>query len=453
MFNNIAFIISKDGFHKITNIENGGLKFDKDEMEFSHPCFQKDQPYLLEHIKRKIANPKSAVEEKGTMKPETVNKVMNEVKSMRGRQDTLDSRFSAMKQENAALWREIAVLRQKHAKQQQIVNKLIQFLVTFVQPSRSNSGINNMAGVKRRYQLMIDNVPESSTSSATSSSSAAKMQKRTEQAAGPIIHELNEELIDDEHNYSIDEIIATPSNIKSPLTNESVNFDNNFMNPKGLKIEQNDSQYVEHPESDTEFIEESVDDGNISYIINEISPDTWIDNNNQLTSDIIDSSSSSQAKEINNQPLIISSVEQNYQPKTITSSPSNNINTTNSIQGKSVLNSNGKVGGVGGATNGKKIDKKKKPILYLKTNDGRKTKVGDKIVQSNVTNKNKIQSQLLQNKNNEQQKNTNSPTTSIASGSGIASKGKISKVYTDKNDFISTEIPNELFDSQVMFIN
>ena len=144
------------GFHKITSIDNGGLKFDKDEMEFSHPYFQKGHPYLLEHIKRKIATTKQ-VEEKTTTKAETVTRVLNEVKNMRGRQESLDTRFSAMKQENEALWREVAILRQKHMKQQQIVNKLIQFLVTIVQPQRS--GLSSGIG-KRRCQLMINDAPQ-----------------------------------------------------------------------------------------------------------------------------------------------------------------------------------------------------------------------------------------------------------------------------------------------------
>ena len=80
-----------------------------------------------------------------------MNKMLTEVRSMRGRQEHLDSRLGAMKRENEALWRELAVLRQKHLKQQQIVNKLIHFLVTLVQPSR-NGGLS----VKRRYPLMID---------------------------------------------------------------------------------------------------------------------------------------------------------------------------------------------------------------------------------------------------------------------------------------------------------
>lgn len=125
MSNNYHFNFNfiTDGFHKITSIDNGGLRFDRDEMEFSHPCFQKGHPYLLEHIKRKIAHPK-AQDDKSNVKIEAVNRMLNEVKTMRGRQDALDSRFSTMKQENEALWREVAILRQKHMKQQQIVNKV-----------------------------------------------------------------------------------------------------------------------------------------------------------------------------------------------------------------------------------------------------------------------------------------------------------------------------------------
>lgn len=392
-------------------------------MEFSHACFQKDQPYLLEHIKRKIANPKSTVEEKGTLKPEAVNKVMSEVKSMRGRQDTLDSRFSAMKQENEALWREVAVLRQKHVKQQQIVNKLIQFLVTLVQPSRGTSGLNSMAGVKRRYQLMINDVPESQSS--------AKVPKQNDQA-GPIIHELTEELFEDEHNYSVDEIISSPTQISSPTstatggefpTTDDYVHENG---PKTFKIEQTDPQYVEDVESNPEVIEESVDAGNMSYIINEITPEIWMqDNAPTLDSTVIQEE----------QPIMISAVRGNYKPEQQHLSAAN-------VGNKNILNSNGKQ-----MTN-KKNEKRKKPVLYLKTNDGRKAKVGEKVVQSNVTNKSRPQVQIQTNGKNLY--DMNAITSEGAGGSGgVGGVNKNPKVYKDKNDFISTEIPNELFDSQV----
>lgn len=186
-------ISSVDGFHKITSLDGGGLKFDRDEMEFSHPYFQRDHPYLLEHIKRKISTAKTTnSEDKSNVKHEIVSKVLNDVKLMRGRQDSLDNRFVSMKQENEALWREVAILRQKHIKQQQIVNKLIQFLVTIVQPNRG-SGIGSMggmSGVKRRYQLMINDVPVASKVRKTSRTSASPMNE------GPVIRELTEELLD-----------------------------------------------------------------------------------------------------------------------------------------------------------------------------------------------------------------------------------------------------------------
>uniref|UniRef100_A0A0K8VNL3 Heat shock factor protein n=2 Tax=Bactrocera latifrons TaxID=174628 RepID=A0A0K8VNL3_BACLA len=189
--NNMASFIRQlnmYGFHKITSIDNGGLKFDRDEMEFSHPCFKRNCPYLLEHIKRKIANTKS-LDDKSGLKPEAVTKVLQDVKAMRGRQDSLDSRFSVMKQENEALWREIASLRQKHAKQQQIVNKLIQFLITIVQPSR------NMTSVKRHMQLMIHDTPDNTK---------LRNKSESESECGPVIHELGEELLDEVADPDID---------------------------------------------------------------------------------------------------------------------------------------------------------------------------------------------------------------------------------------------------------
>lgn len=57
-------------------------------------------------------------------KPELMTKVLADVTSMKGRQDSLDSQLSAMKRENEVLWREVAILREKHRKQQQIVNKV-----------------------------------------------------------------------------------------------------------------------------------------------------------------------------------------------------------------------------------------------------------------------------------------------------------------------------------------
>ncbi|KAJ6649431.1 Heat shock factor protein [Pseudolycoriella hygida] len=273
--NNMASFIRQlnmYGFHKISSIDNGGLKFDKDEMEFSHPCFQRENPFLLEHIKRKIATTKQAPEDKATIKPEIVSKVMSEVKTVRGRQDTLDSRFSAMKQENEALWREIAILRQKHMKQQQIVNKLIQFLVTMVQPSRGSAGINAMNGVKRRFQLMINDVPESTK------------KRKSSEDGGPVIRELTEDLLDD-CNYEYDIPIDSP-NILSPAALSARDDDvDELSSPVNFKIERNASS-LSHPEGTVDGDENDgttsfEPDGQVSYIIDNLPDDyDWINSGN-----------------------------------------------------------------------------------------------------------------------------------------------------------------------------
>lgn len=206
------------GFHKKVSVELGGLKCDRDEMEFAHQFFCKGHPYLVEHIKRKIASSKGQDPALTPIKPELMNKMLTEVRSMRGRQEHLDSRLGAMKRENEALWRELAMLRQKHLKQQQIVNKLIHFLVTLVQPSRSGG-----LSVKRRYPLMIDD--------SNRQRKQAKLSKSQTSPAGPVIHELDASEPELDSEYIVAEMLEGHPNpsIESPEhNNTSIIEDNNM---------------------------------------------------------------------------------------------------------------------------------------------------------------------------------------------------------------------------------
>ncbi|XP_045527941.1 heat shock factor protein isoform X2 [Pieris brassicae] len=210
--NNMASFIRQlnmYGFHKITSVENGGLRYEKDEIEFSHPCFMRGHAYLLEHIKRKIANPKSIVAsseggEKIIFKPELMNKVLADVKQMKGKQESLDAKFSAMKQENEALWREVAILRQKHIKQQQIVNNLIQFLMSLVQPARAPAASGNNVGVKRPYQLMINSAAHNANDAYPGTIKNIKLDKEN------LLEEINEDNLEDGptiHELAHDDIL------------------------------------------------------------------------------------------------------------------------------------------------------------------------------------------------------------------------------------------------------
>ena len=61
-----------------------------------------------------------------SIRQEKVNEVLSEVSQLKDKQEDMDTKLDTMKKENEALWREVVSLRQKHASQQKIVNKLIQ---------------------------------------------------------------------------------------------------------------------------------------------------------------------------------------------------------------------------------------------------------------------------------------------------------------------------------------
>lgn len=183
------------GFHKISTYE--GIESDKDELQFFHQYFQRHKPDLLKNIKRKVtANHKSdgatagTAVEQSAINREEISKFLSEVTQLKGRQQTVDSQLNSMKQENAVLWRELAILRQKHLQQQKIVNKLIQFLVTLVQPSSRMGGLAQ----KRHYPLMIDEKPPKKAKVSSKTASV-----KSDASDGPIIHELetNDFLQDD----------------------------------------------------------------------------------------------------------------------------------------------------------------------------------------------------------------------------------------------------------------
>ena len=136
--------------------------------------------------------------------------ILQDMESIKGKQDSVDSLLSNMQRENEALWREVAILRQKHHKQQQIVEKLIQFLVTLVQ----NRGL---LGIKRKAPLMIDDNEENRQKLRN------KMMKRNDnysqqfslgnsRSNGPIIHDITD--VDD-----IDENIISAH---SPIITQNV---------------------------------------------------------------------------------------------------------------------------------------------------------------------------------------------------------------------------------------
>lgn len=138
------------GFRKVSNIDSGGLKFEGDEIEFYHQHFNRDKEDELPLIKRKLSNTNNN-NTTSIVKLDQYHNILSDVESMKDRQESVDSLLSSMKRENEALWREVAILRQKHLKQQQIVEKLLHFLVNIVR-----NQVVTTTGIKRKAPLMID---------------------------------------------------------------------------------------------------------------------------------------------------------------------------------------------------------------------------------------------------------------------------------------------------------
>ncbi|KAF7225319.1 heat shock factor protein 4 isoform X2 [Nothobranchius furzeri] len=137
------------GFRKVVNIEQSGLvKPERDDTEFQHLYFLQGHEHMLEHIKRKVSIVKS---EETKVRQEDLSKLLYEVQLLRTQQENMECQMQDMKQQNEVLWREVVSLRQNHTQQQKVMNKLIQFLFSQMQPNTPNT-----MSLKRKLPLMLD---------------------------------------------------------------------------------------------------------------------------------------------------------------------------------------------------------------------------------------------------------------------------------------------------------
>ena len=148
------------GFRKVSTIEHGSLKNERDDIEFSHSYFVQGQEAMLELIKRRAPDHQQQQQQKSTVvttkidpcplptppspapvlvakhpaetqpaAPLEFSNLLDDVRNLQSKQTGLTDKLFHLQDENQALWREIGSLRQRHSKQQQIVSKLLEFLM------------------------------------------------------------------------------------------------------------------------------------------------------------------------------------------------------------------------------------------------------------------------------------------------------------------------------------
>jgi hypothetical protein len=178
------------GFRKISTIEHGSLKNEHDDIEFAHPSFIRGHDTLLELIKRRapdnqqktnIPSTKSELPTStssplssaalvstnyvDTKPPRSVelSRLLDDVRNLQTKQTSLTDKLFHMQDENQALWREVGILKQKHSKQQQIVSKLMEFLLHFLsnptqthRPSVEQSSTDQSQQQQTQHQTIIN---------------------------------------------------------------------------------------------------------------------------------------------------------------------------------------------------------------------------------------------------------------------------------------------------------
>ncbi|XP_014240024.1 heat shock factor protein 1-like [Cimex lectularius] len=134
--------LNKYGFRRVSNPESFFVY-----LAFEHPSFVKGDYSSMLQIRRKISSKCRSVEEKED-DPQGSNdsSLEAQIRQMRARQEEVETQLSANKIERDALWREHSILRQKQQQQSQLINSLIQFLISLIRPN------NN---VRRSVPLML----------------------------------------------------------------------------------------------------------------------------------------------------------------------------------------------------------------------------------------------------------------------------------------------------------
>ncbi|KAI1731411.1 HSF-type DNA-binding domain-containing protein [Ditylenchus destructor] len=164
------------GFKKIAAVDRSVLSYSDnltDHMQFYHPLFRQGQPELLNQIKRNNKRPANSVTNtpvavKNSVDPNTGEKLvtlpesdlicmLEELESLRGSHSHMQSAIFELTHDNELLWNEVGLLRDQHLKQQQNVGKLVQFLISLMQPSSGSHCAQQkhgrMGGMKRFVQI------------------------------------------------------------------------------------------------------------------------------------------------------------------------------------------------------------------------------------------------------------------------------------------------------------
>ncbi|KAJ1343668.1 hypothetical protein BSLG_001743 [Batrachochytrium salamandrivorans] len=159
--NNFSFNrqLNMYGFHKVPSIEHGSLlaSTQKEVLEFSNENFLRDRPDLLCFAVRRTNTQSDELVKDGAL---DMNTVIHEISAIKRHQLTISADIQKFQRENEAMWNESVQLRDRYAKQQDTIDKILRFLASVFSSSKKP----DVAGQKRR-RIKLPDVPRDASGS------------------------------------------------------------------------------------------------------------------------------------------------------------------------------------------------------------------------------------------------------------------------------------------------
>ncbi|XP_063245969.1 heat shock factor protein 2 isoform X2 [Prinia subflava] len=237
------------GFRKVVHVDSGIVKLERDgPVEFRHAYFRQGREDLLEHIKRKVS---SSRPEENKIRQEDLSKIICSAQKVQIKQTTIESQLSLLKRENESLWREVSELRAKHLQQQQVIRKIVQFIVTLVQN-------NQLVSLKRKRPLLLNTngptksnvfqkiVKEPADSSHHVPLNRSEGLKQREQISDDIvIYDVTEDVGEEEHPMADEENLPVTPETSEDTTSDSSNCSCSYHSPDIVIVEDdNEDEYA-----------------------------------------------------------------------------------------------------------------------------------------------------------------------------------------------------------------
>ncbi|XP_056343890.1 heat shock factor protein 2 isoform X1 [Oenanthe melanoleuca] len=237
------------GFRKVVHVDSGIVKLERDgPVEFRHAYFRQGREDLLEHIKRKVS---SSRPEENKIRQEDLSKIICSAQKVQIKQTTIESQLSLLKRENESLWREVSELRAKHLQQQQVIRKIVQFIVTLVQN-------NQLVSLKRKRPLLLNtngptksNVFQKIVKEPADSSHHVPLNrneglKQREQISDDIvIYDVTEDVVEEGHPMADEENLPVTPETSEDTTSDSSNCSCSYHSPDIVIVEDdNEDEYA-----------------------------------------------------------------------------------------------------------------------------------------------------------------------------------------------------------------